>query len=707
MNISIAYIILGKNEQTSYFNEYECSVVKSINILKKIIDLPKDYPEIYSSKEQRISGRLSGVMNGYNVFYVNNEEQINYIKYKFKVVFINISTDLEKIDKNCILVSEDKIYNNCYTYDINELNINLLDREFKKIINNFNSSDKKWIHELKETIGLGDASECIKTGFKFPKNFYTMSNLNILKSIKVDVSITDSQEVDIKLPVNLINHVKSDIFKNIKPQLYLRSIDYYISDFSNTFKFLIDKKKYRLQALEKNNIQDARNLVKTIQYLNQGKLNCDLDNNYSLNYFSEREVIEILISLSASGHISPVLKTPIFNSKIFSKLKDIGISGRSSNEKKLINELNLYLSDIVDYFDSIYSSNIKIISNFPIEWSYHNELPLMIRHETSRIPISPGYVTTKLLLDNNYIYLKKDSFKEILFISSFNDDDPIKDDLSEKIKVIQSKLEISDEKIDDLLKSNELTKNVKLNIEEHVPINISITWKNVSNKNELIAILNKNTSAITIFDLHGGHYENGSGFIQLKDETVSIYDLIGKIKVSPIVILSSCDTSPIDRNHYTTSNAFFLAGAKTVLASALPINSNEASIFIARLLVRVQYFLPIRIDEAGKSIRWSSFITGMLRLSYYNELLNFLNKKNSFTPKTKQELTFLIDCYLDPLKDNWHNKIIKAVSDKLNISVEFLQECIKKEFIFSEVMKYIQMGNPESIIIVSEEIPTL
>ncbi|WP_289508520.1 CHAT domain-containing protein [Pseudoalteromonas sp. S558] len=98
-----------------------------------------------------------------------------------------------------------------------------------------------------------------------------------------------------------------------------------------------------------------------------------------------------------------------------------------------------------------------------------------------------------------------------------------------------------------------------------------------------------------MFDLHGGHSEKGVGTIKLKDEIVTVYDLVGEVKMSPIVILSSCDTSPIDRNHNTTSNAFFLAGAKTVLASALPLTSHEASIFITRLLLRVKHYLPKRL----------------------------------------------------------------------------------------------------------------
>ena len=71
-------------------------------------------------------------------------------------------------------------------------------------------------------------------------------------------------------------------------------------------------------------------------------------------------------------------------------------------------------------------------------------------------------------------------------------------------------------------------------------------------------------------------------------------------------------------------------GAKTVLASAVPIQSREASIFISRLLMRLSIFLPIRLFNVKQNIRWSELITGMTRQMYYTELIFKLRNKYNF-----------------------------------------------------------------------------
>lgn len=135
-----------------------------------------------------------------------------------------------------------------------------------------------------------------------------------------------------------------------------------------------------------------------------------------------------------------------------------------------------------------------------------------------------------------------------------------------------------------------------------------------------------------------------------------------------------------------------------------PIMSNEASVFITRLLLRIKHYLPKRLEgNSGISIRWSSFVTGMIRKTFYYELLSFLQNKYGLTKEDKLNLNFYAGLQLDPLGSNWHENILTEISNKINISKLDLLEIIEKEFMFPECLKYIQMGNPESIIIVSDK----
>ena len=171
----------------------------------------------------------------------------------------------------------------------------------------------------------------------------------------------------------------------------------------------------------------------------------------------------------------------------------------------------------------------------------------------------------------------------------------------------------------------------------------------------------------------------------------------------PIIILSSCDTNPIDRNHYSVSNMFLLAGAKTVLGSALSIQSHESSVYISRLLIRLSVFLHTHLITHKQSIRWSTFITGMIRQSYYTELLFKLRDKKLIKNEQIEELNFFINININPLALDFHNIIYKEVRSKANLTLNELNKFIEDNHKMAECLKYIQMGNPENLIIIPDD----
>ena len=251
-------------------------------------------------------------------------------------------------------------------------------------------------------------------------------------------------------------------------------------------------------------------------------------------------------------------------------------------------------------------------------------------------------------------------------------------------------------KIADILKNEGFIKDFKIT-EKTDRLNIHIKWLDVANKKELINAINDNPCAITIFDLHGSHGENG-GLIHLKDEEISVFDIYQEIHISPIVILSSCDTSPIDKGHYSTAEAFFLAGAKTLVSSALPIQSKLASTFLARLIERIRTYLPERVNCEGP-IRWSTFVSGMIRRTYYYELVSLLQKELKFGNGTKHDLLLSIGMHIDPLSPNWVQTTKEEILTQLNITADYLDNFVARNVQFLECMKYLQLGRPESIII--------
>ncbi|HIF9071008.1 TPA: hypothetical protein ACX6QT_003583 [Photobacterium damselae] len=702
----INYIVITREGEITVFNQYDVNIVEKTNIFEKICTLPKDLSELFYDKEHLISNRISGLFDGYSVKLLNRCCDVNFSPFDINVVFIESVSDVSMIDRNVIFISDkletdlsNKIYN---IKDIDRQTLTIL---ISEIISKLDKSKIDYFNELKHVCSCDEKSEFIDFGDTYVSNVYTKSNLGLLSSIKNEYDYEKSDftsDIEDQMePFNRILFIKSHIMKTLYPPTILPQVDFLISDMSSNFDVIFKSDK----RLRPCSLDEAIELIK-----NNARMNISSKNKYSVEYYKERMFIESLLSLRSASYLSINMKLDLPLPSIYKKLQDIGVLDRIVR-KDLVNKAMLSLiyeykkntSNWFSYLDNKFSSNIKIISNLPIEWSYHDGLPVMVRHETSRIPVSPGDVASKLILDSEQVFLSIDGFKKVKVISSFSNDDPLKDGLRSKIKYIEEQLNIENEQVRSLLNSCKLTKNIDVNLDSYPEIEVSLDWSNVSTREELIEVLNENESAITIFDLHGAHNENEIGVIKLKNEVVSIYDLIGKVKVSPIVILSSCDTNPIDRNHYTTANAFFLAGAKTVLASALPIISHEASVFITRLLLRVKYYLPKRLEGgSGMSIRWSSFVTGMIRKTFYSEFLNYLQKNSLLSATDKNNLIFEIGFYLDPLNSDWHEKIISSISSKIEIEVTKVKQILEDDFMLPECLKYIQMGNPESIIVASK-----
>lgn len=722
-NSHIAYLILEDgNQELTPFNHYYGERIKNRHIISNIVSLPKDIAEIYTSKENLINMRMTGLIDGYYIRYINDINEIQNYSIKTKFIVVSNNNEVERIYQTLvgiqfILISDILPTNETLNlYNFKDLSIEKFQTIFENMLKKQDTVIQNYCGQLKEyTFNRNSSDLTIKTDIEINRDIYTLSNINTLHSIRTQIDINNKNYTteNTEKSINLINHIKSEIFHNLKTyeiQEANHMYDYLISDLSKNFDFQITPKAYTTVTL-KDKLEDYEDFIKALRFLKQYNFTETTinENKYIQKYIAEREYIEQLISVLSSSYMVPNIKIPTKENDYISLLKELGAVDRSQSPKinqsysKLEKKFSEDITDSLDYMRCESSYKLKLVSNLPLEWINHCGIPLMIKNDVSRVPMSPGYLTDKLLLDTEQVHLSYKAFENILFISSFDDDDLIKNDVKYKVEIIQKTLSKSLDKefIDNLVNSNEHTKGMKIS-DDGKKIDINIEWKNIANQSELIDVLNNNSSAIAIFDMHGGHSENGEGFLVLQNEAINISSLLGKIKIPPVIILSACDTSPIDNNHYSVANMFLLAGAKTVLASALPIKSKQASVYIARLLIRVSIFLYIQLFEHGKSIKWSTFISGMTKQSYYTELIYKLQDCKIINGQQNQELNFFVNMNINPLQLDFHNKILDEICIKSNLTKNQLNDFIEKNHKFAECLKYIQLGNPENIVIMPE-----
>lgn len=699
---SICYVIINKDEGDTSFLRTSKYLLRISPILEKINKLPISIPELLCEKEEKIKIRISGVYPGRIIHFIDDHNDIENLPYLFKVVFIDENLDnMVERRGDVLYISINKEISSETIISHEELSIDVLrDFFFTKI------KKKDSIYaDLSDTY----KSESIKTDISIDKNIYTSCNIKTLESINVVLQPNEcyfsNEYKNTETSINLINLIKRKITENMHVDISIPSADYLITDFTIDLEYSINPKKYKKHTLMKNQITDYELISSAITFAKTiTDIDRESDNEYILGYKDELYLNSLISSIYASSTLTPEIKIKICNNDLFSLVSDIGKNIREQRNSKIQKMMRDFSSKIVeksdtmfDYFSDKSNNQIKIISNLPLEWANINGLPLMIRHNVSRIFNSPGFIKNNILLNNNEISVNLDSFSKILVISSFKSGERISNDIKNELRRVIK--ECNENDISPTLNEKLPEKDI------YIPnFEIEIIFKDVTNKSELVDSLNSFNFALVVFDMHGGHDFNGQGFLELSGEILYPSELVGLANIPPIVLLSACDTSPADRNHFNVANAFLCAGAKTILASTYPILSRDAAVYIGRLYKRLRFYLPERILSIKKSLRWSEFITGLNRRVYFDYFLSHIFKK--YKIKDNAKLMHLRDCINNALEtqpQQFLNGIFYFFEELTDLTKEQVSDELNIHFLFAECLNYVQIGSPEKILIHAED----
>lgn len=207
-----------------------------------------------------------------------------------------------------------------------------------------------------------------------------------------------------------------------------------------------------------------------------------------------------------------------------------------------------------------------------------------------------------------------------------------------------------------------------------------------------------------IFDGHGD-YDSAisAGMIVIGGKKIDAWQLRNRCTVPPIVIFSACDTQPLDGSHGSSATAAFALGAHTVLGTTLPIDGRIAGVFIGRLILRINEFLP-HIVKCQPIVTWREIISGMLRMLHVTEVMIAL-KKNA-GPKYRSinfgQAQMRANIGINNRNPDWYLEFLLELSSHIGHPIEILKQDIKKWASMTDSMKYVQLGNPESIVIEEE-----
>ncbi len=298
----------------------------------------------------------------------------------------------------------------------------------------------------------------------------------------------------------------------------------------------------------------------------------------------------------------------------------------------------------------------------------------MLRHNVSRIPVTPGNLLYINTIPHDQIDLKPSDFGETLVLRAFKEDDPIRGELEHAVATFR----LSDGR------------------------KMPVRFVDVRNAGQLISTLRSFDGPLAVFDGHGSHTKRDQvAKLHLVDETVNVWELREEVSLPPIFLTCACDTHAIDRSHVSTANGLVNAGARTAIATFLPVLSGQAAIFAARLLFRIYEFLPTVTTSFRRAIRWDSVVSLMQRMMFVSEFLRVLEShcKTERTLTLQAEMTRVIH----QAGYEWYEQFVERLSAEFGLSVDEIESIRNQHLSIPESVKYVQIGNPETIVIHPED----
>jgi len=319
---------------------------------------------------------------------------------------------------------------------------------------------------------------------------------------------------------------------------------------------------------------------------------------------------------------------------------------------------------------------MKLVSDLPLELLPTAGIPLGLRYDTSRLNPLPGNMFLQQC-SLPPIVLPQERFEEILVIRSFAPDDHLKPLF---------------ERATSFVSTSEPTQKIRYRIVD------------VENEGEFVAALNDYEGAIVVFDCHGRFEETlGMGTLVIGGASLNPWDLKNRIQMPPIVMFSACDTQPIDGSHSSVATAAFALGARAVLATILPIRARDAAVFSGRMSLRLALFVPEAL-KYRTLLTWREVVSGMLRMSHCTEVLRRLmsHARLSLGEDEFHNVLLTANVAINGRKAHWFEAFLEELATCSGRTLGSLKEDVERWAGMTEAMKHIQLGAPESIIIVGE-----
>ncbi|TCP96329.1 hypothetical protein C8J46_10924 [Sphingomonas sp. PP-F2F-A104-K0414] len=318
---------------------------------------------------------------------------------------------------------------------------------------------------------------------------------------------------------------------------------------------------------------------------------------------------------------------------------------------------------------------VKVISDAPVEWLPIGDLPLCLECDVSRTTATPADALLLQLEHHEQLRLSVADFSEILLVSAFAEG-------------------ARDDRIVEMLKDHPSSSWTQVRVER------------VQSEDELIAAINGYDGPLLIFDCHGSHPVGGKAHLVVGHDQVTIASLAARIRMPPIVVLSACDTQAAARSTDTVAKAMLELGARTVLGTSLPVHFLHAGLLVSRLIRTIDLYLPIAAQTMNHVPRWSEFIGGLLRSQFFFEVMMHIEHAGLIDNQRCLEILGTATPLARESGSAALDHMEKRLAEAGVLEPTDFRAIVRRVVPLSDMIRYVQLGNPETITIGSlEQLP--
>ncbi len=366
-----------------------------------------------------------------------------------------------------------------------------------------------------------------------------------------------------------------------------------------------------------------------------------------------RELLIRLAGMSRTGAPNPQRRNKL--------AKSIGDSLRAAIPTELVQRIENHRYD-----------GIKLIGDTPLELMTVDELPLSLRATVSRMPTLPGNLLLRHGATRVPLMLLPEDLKKVLVVRAFDPHDPLRNLVIEAIRIV--------------------------NEESRTKVELQVV--DVATKEQFVDAFNNFDGPLAVFDGHGAQDRTDpQGILRVGSLRLNPFELYRKIKIPPLLLLSACETHPLEGIESSVASGFLMLGARSVLGTMVPIDGRNAAVLIARFMLRFTEFLPL----LHTMMPWSQVIGGMLRMSYVTDVLRTLQKQFQLGLNDYMKIHQAANVAINSFRTDWFEELLKSVAAAASISEEKVREIWLRTCYFTDTLHYVHLGQPEHIFVVPGE----